>query len=76
MSLENRIIEAQRTRCVERLIRMGQSRPNAERWCDAWEREAELRGWPRFRGFWEHGQLWIDAQLEKRAAPSDLLVRS
>jgi hypothetical protein len=75
MSLEARIVEARRARCLERVIRMGQSRPNAEHWCEAWEREAELRGWPRSREFWDHGQLWIDAQIQKRLSPNDLLLR-
>jgi hypothetical protein len=74
VSLENRIIEARRVRCLERLIRMGQSRPNAEQWCDAWEREAEKRGWPRSREFWDHGQLWIDAQIQKTPKPTEVLV--
>ena len=74
MGLEDRIIEARRGRCLERLIRMGQSRPNAEQWCEAWELEAERRGWPRSREYWEHGQLWIDAQIQKTLRPRDVLV--
>ena len=74
MGLEDRIIEARRARCLERLVRMGQSRPNAELWCDAWEREARVRGWPRSREFWDAGQLWIDAQIQKTPNPNDLLV--
>jgi hypothetical protein len=76
MSLEARIIEARRTRCLERLIRLGQSRPNAEQWCDAWEREAAKRGWPPSREFWDVGQLWIDAQIQKATKPDEILIRS
>lgn len=75
MSLEDRIDEARRARCLQRLMRMGQSRPHAEQWCEAWEQEAELRGRPRSREFWEHGQLWIDAQIEKARSTERLARR-
>jgi hypothetical protein len=75
MSLEERLFQARRSRCVEHLERVGQSAEQAERWCDAWEREAELRGRPRTGEFWEHGQLWIDAQIAMRRSPDALLVR-
>jgi hypothetical protein len=75
MSLEDRLFLARRARCVERLIRIGQSPDLAERWCDAWEREAEVRGRARTGEFWEHGQLWIDAQIALRRTPDALLAR-
>lgn len=75
MGLEDRLFQARRTRCLEHLTRLGQSPDQAERWCDAWEREAEIRGWPRSSEFWEHGQLWIDAQIAMRRTPDATLAR-
>ena len=42
----------------------------AERWCDAWEAEAALRGLARDGDYWEAGKLWIDAQCAARKRPS------
>lgn len=75
VSLEERLFRVRRTRCLEHVIRFGQSPDLAERWCDAWEHEAELRGWSRSGEFWEHGRLWIDAQIAARRSPGAILAR-
>jgi hypothetical protein len=75
MSLGERIRQVSRTRCRDALIGRGLSADQAERWCDAWEREAELRGWPRTGEFWETGRLWIDAQIAARRSPDAVLAR-
>ena len=41
----------------------------AERWCDAWEAEAALRGLDRGTAYWDAGKLWIDAQCRRRNQP-------
>jgi hypothetical protein len=69
MSLEDRLFQVRRARCHEHLVRTLQSAELAERWCEAWEREAEQRGWPRSGDYWQHGQLWIDAQITMRRSP-------
>ena len=69
MSLEERLFLARRALCLAHLIRIGQPPDLAEQWCDAWEREAELRGRPRSGEFWEHGRLWIEAQIAARRSP-------
>ena len=75
MTLGERLSLVRRVECRDHLIRFGQSPEQAERWCEAWEREAELRGWQRSADFWEHGRLWIDAQIAARRSPSALAVR-
>jgi hypothetical protein len=55
MSLEERIFQARRTGCLHGLMGGGQTPDVAERWCDAWEREAALEGRPREGEFWEDG---------------------
>ena len=75
MSLEERLFQARRAGCRDHLVRIGQAPDLAERWCDAWEREAELRGWQRTGEYWQHGQLWIDAQIAARRTPAAVLTR-
>ena len=75
MSLGERIRQVGRTNCREALIRRGLSADLAERWCDAWEREADRRGWPVSGEFWETGRLWIDAQTAARRSPDAVLAR-
>ncbi len=41
----------------------------AERWCDAWEAEAALRGLERDSDYWDAGKAWIDAQCAARKRP-------
>jgi hypothetical protein len=74
MSLGQRIRQVGRTRCRDALMRRGLSADLAERWCDAWEREAYLRGWERTSEFWEDGRLWIDAQTAARRSPDAVLA--
>jgi hypothetical protein len=75
MSLEERLFQARRAGVLDHLVRIGQASVMAERWCEAWEREAELRGWQRTGEFWQHGQLWIDAQIAARRSPAAVLVK-
>jgi hypothetical protein len=41
----------------------------AERWCDAWEAEAAMRGIERGSAYWDAGKAWIDAQCAARNRP-------
>jgi hypothetical protein len=75
MSLEERLFNARRTQCLEHLTKTGQTPDLAERWCEAWEGEAERRGWPRSGQFWDEGRLWIDQQIAARRSPGAALVR-
>jgi hypothetical protein len=75
MSLGERIYQVSRISCRDALIGRGLSAEQAERWCDAWEREAERRGWQRTGEFWQDGRLWIDAQLAARRSPDAVLAR-
>lgn len=75
MSLEERIFQARRAGCRDSLMGGGQSPDLAERWCDAWEREAALEGRPRSGEFWQDGRRWIDAQIAARRSPDAVLVR-
>jgi hypothetical protein len=74
MGLNDRLVRADRARCHEHLVRTGQSPEMAERWCEAWEREAEHRGWRPSGDFWQHGQLWIDAQIAMRRNPGAVVA--
>jgi len=64
-----RIHEARRAAIRNRLISGGKDPAVAERWCDAWEAEAALRGIERGSDYWEAGRLWIDAQCAARKQP-------
>ena len=57
MSLTERLLLVRRAECRDHLIRLGQSPELAERWCDAWEHEAERRAWGTTPEFWEHARL-------------------
>ena len=75
MSLAERLFQVRRDECRNHLIRVGQPPELAERWCDAWEDEAERRGWDTTPQFWEHGRLWIDAQIALRRSPTASFAR-
>jgi hypothetical protein len=61
---------ARRAAIRERLIEArGLDRDVAERWCDAWDAEAALRGLTRGDDYWDAGKLWIDAQCAARKRP-------
>ena len=75
MTLGERLSLVRRAECLDHLLRIGQSPEQAERWCEAWEREAEARGWQRTAEFWDHGRLWIDAQIAQRRSPAALAQR-
>jgi hypothetical protein len=75
MNLSERLFQVRRAECRDHLIRFGQPPELAERWCDVWEREADARGWQRSSDFWDHGRLWIDAQIAARRSPNAVLAR-
>jgi hypothetical protein len=75
MTLGQRLFQVRRAECRDHLIRFGQPPVLAERWCDAWEHEADQRGWQTTAEFWDHGRLWIDAQVALRRSPDALLAR-
>lgn len=75
MTLEERIFRARRAACHDALMARGLSPELAERWCEAWEQEAALRGQPRSGEFWLDGRTWIDAQIAARRSPGAVLVR-
>jgi hypothetical protein len=64
-----RIHQARRAAIRNRLTGSGKDPDVAERWCDAWEAEAALRGLARNGDYWEAGKLWIDAQCAARKRP-------
>ena len=65
-----RIHQARRAAIRNRLIgNTGLDLEVAERWCDAWEAEAALRGLTRDGDYWDAGKLWIDAQCAARKRP-------
>jgi hypothetical protein len=67
---DERIHQARRVVIRNRLIgNTGLDREVAERWCDACEAEAALRGLARDGDYWEAGGLWIDAQCAARKRP-------
>ena len=67
---DERIHVARRAAIRNRLIgKAGLDLEVAERWCDAWEAEAALRGLKRDGDYWEAGKLWIDAQCAARKRP-------
>jgi len=66
---DERIHMARRTAIRNRLIGSGKDPAVAERWCDAWEAEAALRGLARSDDYWEAGKLWIDGQCAARKQP-------
>jgi hypothetical protein len=75
MSLAERLSQVRRDECRNHLTRMGQTPELANRWCEAWEREADSRGWEQTPEFWDHGRLWIDAQVALRRSPDAVLAR-
>ena len=75
MSLAERLLQVRHDECRNHLMRMGQPPELADRWCEAWEREADSRGWERTPEFWDHGRLWIDAQVALRRSPDAVLSR-
>jgi hypothetical protein len=75
MSLGVRISQIRRAACRDGLISRGQSFDLAERWCDAWEREAALDGRQPSADFWEIGRRWIDSQIAARRTPETRVTR-
>ena len=65
----NREHLARRRAIRDQLIGSGQDPKVAERWCDAWEAEAALRGLDRSGDYWDAGQRWIDGQCAARKQP-------
>jgi hypothetical protein len=75
MSLEERIFQVRRASCRDALMAGGQTPELAERWCEAWEREAAAEGRARSGEFWQDGRRWIDGQIAARRSPDAVLVR-
>ena len=74
MSLDERIYLVRRASCRDALMHAGQSAELAERWCEAWEREAELEGRAKSSESWDAGMRWINAQIVARRSPDAVLV--
>ena len=64
-----RIHQARRDAVRNTLADTGMPLEKAERWCDAWEAEAERRGLPRGRDYWIVGAAWIEAERAARRSP-------
>ena len=47
----------------------GMAIETAERWCDAWEVEAEQRELPRDRDYWSVGADWIEFEHAAKRSP-------
>lgn len=61
---------ARRAAIRDRLLTVtGMDNDVAERWCEAWEAEAALRGMARNDDYWDAGELWIDTQCAARKLP-------
>jgi hypothetical protein len=62
--------QARRAAIRSQLLTGGRMGPDvAERWCDAWEAEAALRGLARDSDYWDAGKLWIDRQCAINKRP-------
>jgi len=75
VSLEERIFQARRAGTRNALMGGGLSAEQAERWCDAWERQAALQGSERSGKFWQDGRRWIDGQIAARRTPQSSAAR-
>ncbi len=65
-----RIHQARRAAIRNRLLTDAGMDPDlADRWCEAWDTEATLRGLARDGDYWDAGKLWIDAQCAARKRP-------
>jgi hypothetical protein len=68
----DRIHLARRAAIRNGLTDRGMSLENAERWCDAWELEAERQGLERASpDYWRAGAKWIDVERSVRKVPRD-----
>ena len=61
-----RIHQARRAAVRNTLAGTGMAIDTAERWCAAWETEAERRGLARDRDYWTLGSDWIEAERAAR----------
>ena len=64
-----RIHQARRDAVRNTLAGTGMGVEAAERWCDAWEAEADRRGLARDRDYWSVGSDWIEAERAARRSP-------
>ncbi len=64
-----RIHEARRAAVRNTLAGTGMPIETAERWCEAWEADAERRGLARDRDYWDAGWNWIEAERAARRSP-------
>ena len=58
--------DAERALVRSRLVAAGLDVATADRWCDRWLVEADVRGLARDAGFWPAGERWIVASLTAR----------
>ena len=64
-----RIHQARRDAVRNTLAGTGTAVETADRWCDAWEAEAERRSLGRDRDYWDAGWDWIAAERTARRSP-------
>jgi hypothetical protein len=64
-----RIHQARRDAVRNTLTGTGLTLETAERWCDAWEAEAERRGLSKDRDYWAVGASWIETERDARRKP-------
>ena len=63
--------QARRAATRNGLTDYGMPLEEAERWCDAWEAEAERLGLPKDANYWTVGSAWIAEQRAARGRPID-----
>jgi hypothetical protein len=61
--------DAQRALVRLRLAAAGLDLATADRWCDRWLVEADVRGLPHDAGYWPAGERWIVAKLTAKHRP-------
>ncbi|MFL5756707.1 MAG: hypothetical protein ACJ77N_10460 [Chloroflexota bacterium] len=67
-----RIYEARRAALIGRLEGQGLARADAERGCDAWELEADRRGFSRLSpSFWSDAFDWIKDGGQRHSSPTE-----
>jgi len=64
-----RIHLARRAAIRNGLTDTGMALDLAERWCDAWEAEAERQSLERTPDYWRQGRAWIEAERADRKLP-------
>jgi hypothetical protein len=65
----DRIHIARRIAVRNTLTGEGMAQELAERWCDAWEAEADRKGLERNADYWNLGRVWIAVERTARRTP-------